>query len=142
MNAEPISPNTSRRRSIIPLLVILTAGGLFLWGQARDSELTRVVAETARQAALSVCDATPMPESLHWTVSEFKSTFVEAIRPACGGGDPTLPIDATAVPGDRADRDGKATHLVTVNHGAVPLLQMRVHALEPDLITVIGWSKP
>ncbi len=142
MNAEPIPPGGPRRRSIIPLLVILTAGGLFLWGQARDSELTRAVADTARRAALSVCDSTPMPASLHWTVSEFKSTFIDAIEPACAGGSPELPIGATAVPGDREDRDGKATHIVTVSHGAVPLLQMRVHALEPDLITVIGWSRP
>ena len=44
--------------------------------------------------------------------------------------------------GGLPDRDGNATHVVTLTHGAIPLLQLRVHALEPQRITVIGWSKP
>ena len=142
MNAESIPPSRSRRRSVIPLLILLTAGGLFLWGQTRDSNLTRSIADTTRQAALAVCDEMPMPESFQWTVPGFKSTFIGAVQPACAGGDPELPIDATAVPGDLPDRDGNATHVVTLTHGAIPLLQLRVHALEPQRITVIGWSKP
>lgn len=131
-----------RRRSIIPLLVVVAAGGLFLWGKSRDDQLTRAVAGAVEQAAVAVCDSTTMPATLHWTVNDFKTTFIKAVRPACEGGDPALELGAVAAPGDRTDRDGTATHVVTVVHGAVPLLQLRIHALEPELITVIGWSKP
>ena len=142
MTETPNELRGTRRRSIIPLLVVLAAGGLFLWGKSRDDQLTRAVAGAVEQAAIAVCDSAAMPPSLHWTVTEFKTTFVNAVKPACTGGDPALELGAVAAVGDRTDRDGTATHVVTVIHGAVPLLQLRIHALEPDLITVIGWSKP
>ena len=142
MTETPNELRGTRRRSIIPLLVVLAAGGLFLWGKSRDDQLTRAVAGAVEQAAVAVCDSAAMPSFLHWTVPEFKSTFIKAVKPACAGGDPALELSAVAAAGDRADRDGTATHVVTVVHGAVPLLQLRIHALEPNLITVIGWSKP
>ena len=80
----------TRRRSIIPLLIVLGAGGLFLWGKSRDDQLTRAVAGAVEQATVAVCDSAAMPSSLHWTVPEFKVTFIQAVKPACSGGDPAL----------------------------------------------------
>ncbi len=127
---------------MLPLLIVVIAGGLFLWGQSRDDALTRSVANTVQKAALAVCSSTSMPAALQWTVPDFKSTFIRMIKPACRGDDPALVLNAHAIPGDQEARDGQATHVVTVRNGAVALLRLRVHAQSEDHITVLGWSQP
>ena len=142
MNELQINAGRRKRRSLVPILIIAIAGGLFLWGQSRKDSLTRTVASTFESAALDVCDRESMPNSIHWTVPGFKEMFIRTIRPACDGNDPDLLLNAHAIEGDGQDPGGNATHRVTIQHGAVALLRLRVHTQDESLITVIGWSKP
>ena len=141
-STEQAEPRTRRRRSPLPLLIVVIAGGLFLWGQSRDDALTRSVANTVQDAALAVCTVSAMPTALNWTVPDFKSAFIEMIKPACRGGDPALMLQAHAIPGDLEAQDGQATHVVTIQHGGVALLRLRIHAQSEQHITVLGWSRP
>ncbi|MDG1898417.1 MAG: hypothetical protein P8I74_00980, partial [Phycisphaerales bacterium] len=72
MNELQINAGRRKRRSLVPILIIAIAGGLFLWGQSRKDSLTRTVASTFESAALDVCDRESMPNSIHWTVPGFK----------------------------------------------------------------------
>jgi hypothetical protein len=142
MNSIEATGKRQKRRSVLPLLIVVIAGGLFLWGQSRDDALTRSVADTVQNAALAVCGSTAMPPQLRWTVPDFKLMFIKMVKPACGGGDPALTLSAHAIPGDQEAQDGQATHIVTIRGGAVALLRLRVHAQSEDHITVLGWSQP
>lgn len=142
MNELQINASRRKKRSIAPILIIAIAGGLFLWGQSRKDSLTQAVASAFESAALDVCDRESMPDSIRWTVPGFKDMFIKTIRPACEGNDPGLLLNAHAIEGDGQDSSGNATHQVTIQHGAVALLRLRVHTLDESLITVLGWSKP
>lgn len=138
-----IKPTRRGRRSLLPLLILVVAGGLYLWSMRTSSLANERVASIVQEAADAVCSRGPLPEELAWPYSTLKFDFIEAIKPECGngGGDG----HATSVhvrAGDLETGDGRATHIATISSASRTLIQLRLHDEDGNRITVLGWQRP
>ena len=136
---------TTRRkgRSVLPLLIVVVAGGLWIWGSVADRNLDQAVAASIEQAAHSACDRTPMPPEINWLIPTLKSEFVKSITPWCEQDSSEVgQLTAHVTRGDITGTSGQASHTVTISAGGRPVIHLRIQAATDDVVTVIGWSKP
>ena len=113
---ESKQPKRSGARSLIPLFILIAAGGLWVWGSIANQKLDRTVAVTVEQAAHAVCDGTPMPSEIKWLIPSLKSDFIEAIKPHCERVDADSQLlSAHAARGDIEGASGQASHTATIS---------------------------
>ena len=128
---------------MVPLLIVIFAGGLWVWGSIANRNLDQAVSASVERAAHSVCGQTPMPTELIWLIPSLKSDLITSIRPWCPTDDGQHgPLAAMTTRGDIEGASGQASHAVTVTAGGKPIVQLRVRSESADSITVIGWSTP
>lgn len=138
-----MNPTRRGRRSLLPLLILVVAGGLYLWSIRTSSLANERVASIVQEAADAVCSRGPLPEELAWPYSTLKFDFIDAVKPGCGdgGGDghgPSVHVRA----GDLETGDGRATHIATITSASRTLIQLRLHDEDGNRITVLGWQRP
>lgn len=143
LNPKSLGPKRRSARSLLPLLILVVAGALWVWGAGEKREVDQALALSVDQAARAVCDRTAIPDAFQWPLLSLKSTFVETIRGYCGHIE-NEPASLTThiIRGDMTGDDGPGTHLATIMIDGAPILELRLHAESAETITVLGWSRP
>ena len=146
MLMKPLDPGTTNRRgsrSLIPLLILVVGGGIWVWGSISKRNLDQSLAVSFERAAHSVCERSPMPGEIIWLIPSLKSDFIKAITPWCVEGEQEAGrLAALTTQGDIEGTSGQASHTVTISADGKPVLQLRIRSTSADAITVVGWSTP
>ncbi len=140
---NPIRLAGRRPRKLLPLLILVIAGGVWIWGVQQNRTLDQVIAVTIKDAAHAACGPSTMPTSLHWPLATLKSTFLEALQEHCGVmNESNGALSAHVLRGEQTLRGVGETHVASVSINGMPVIDLQLHATSTEEITVLGWSLP
>ena len=140
---EPLNLKRRRPRRLLPLLIVVVAGGVWVWGAKNNRALDQDIATAVKQAARATCTSSPMPSSLSWPLPALKTTFADAIQPHCEAlGEHAGALTAHVVRDEDSAGEVGTTHVASVSIAGTPIIDLRLHATSSEEVTVLGWSLP
>lgn len=140
---NPIRLAGRRPRKLLPLLILVIAGGVWIWGVQQNRALDQAIAVTIKDAARAACGSSTMPADLHWPLATLKSTFREAVQEHCGAiREDEGALSAHVLRAEQTGQDVGETHIASVSINGMPVIDLQLHAISAEEITVLGWSLP
>lgn len=142
------NPQSSRRRWLMPVVILLVGGAIAWWASARETQRMHAVESRVK----AICDSLAKGRELVGEVNPdnpaAESVVIDALRRAIGGRDDAELVQIRVVSGDTfSERAGSAanlaTHTAVLHMGDVNLLALRVRCDDPnDPVLVIGYVVP
>jgi hypothetical protein len=143
-----LNERRTRRRWIVPLLVLAVGGALAYWGVQREARRMQAIEQQVQSICRDIAAGRPVAGTLNAGNPAVERFTIETLRrvvdsPATADG-----LAVRVVTGDvDRDRGGsamtQATHTATVLMGDVELLLLRIRCEEPDQpIVVLGFIEP
>ena len=140
---ETLQLKRRRPRRLLPLLIVLVAGGVWVWGVQQNRSLDQAIAAAVKKATYATCNSTPMPASLRWPLGTLKSAFAQTIQPHCEAmNEHAEALTTHVVRGEHGEEGVGETHFASVSIDGTPIIHLRLHATSDEEVTVLGWSLP
>jgi hypothetical protein len=138
----------SRRRWIVPLIVLAVGGALAYWGAQRETRRMWSIEQQVKSICRELAADRPLAGTLNPGNSAVERHTIEALRRAVDSPDAAEAISVRVVSGDAArDRGGTAmtpaTHTAALMMGDLELLLLRIRCDDPAKpVVVLGYIEP
>ena len=121
------------RRSLMPVLIIIVAGVLFLLSIWTDRQDQRIAADTINQLIQATCRGGPPPKDLRWSNATVRASCLVAMQQLC---DLTPNERSTIIVKSTEIQDGL---IARINPGGDPHMNLQLQQISGELV-IRGWS--
>ena len=138
------TPPSNVRRWLLPLVILLAAGALMLWGSQRETQRMEEVRQMVKALCRDVAAGRDVSGRLN-AGSAVGQGALPILQSICPSPDAIEDLDIVVTPGDidMGTATGQATHTAILRSGNVDLLGLRVqHRGKNQPITIIGYWLP
>lgn len=142
------NPQSSRRRWLMPVVILVVGGAIAWWASARETRRMHAVESCVKAICDSLAKGRDLVGEINPDNPAAESVVIDALRRAIGGRDDAELVQVRVVSGDTfGERAGSAanlaTHTAVLHMDDVDLLALRVRCDDPsDPVRVIGYVVP
>lgn len=138
--------SASRRRLLVPLIVLAVAAAIAVWASARETRRMNDVRQMVIQLVREVCSGQETSAALKSVDPVLRTQLAQALRSACARLDSPSEPDIVVISGDRSQRghlSSTATHTAMIRAEGSDILGFRLHhSGDSSNMSILGYWIP